>query len=159
MEIFEYETLPNIHGNKDQAIKTLILELYDTMDRLAARARGISYVPDKKQMNADADDFVERLQERQLTLIAAVTDDHVELMGLCTVSMFKGDPLLNDLIVDKTFRGHGVASRLIKEAEIYSRNELKCRYLRINALANNKQAVAMYGKRFKPYSINFIKAI
>lgn len=73
--------------------------------------------------------------------------------------MLKGDALLTDLIVNESFRNQGVASRLIKEAEIYSRNELKSRYLRINALANNKQAVAMYGKRFKPYSIDFIKAI
>lgn len=159
MEIFEYETLPNIHGNKDQAIKTLILELYDTMARLAARARGISYVPDKKKTALEAVEFIKDLQERRLALIAAVTDDRVDLIGFCTVSMIKGDALLTDLIVNESFRNQGVASRLIKEAEIYSRNELKSRYLRINALANNKQAVAMYGKRFKPYSIDFIKAI
>ncbi|MCM3746832.1 GNAT family N-acetyltransferase [Paenibacillus pasadenensis] len=105
------------------------------------------YADEQPQREAALDFIRERLERRDSVLLAAVVEDElagfVQLYPVFSSLSMKRSWILNDLYVDRRWRGRGTARQLLHEAERHARST-GAAYIQLSTAPDNMAARRLY---------------
>jgi len=126
-----------------------IQEVTTFSHELAERIRELAQMIGENHKELTDDDLKEIISSKMTTLFIAVDSKSSKIVGMATLIVFRipyvRKAYFDDLVIDETYRGKGIASALIKEV-IDTATRKKAAYLDFTSRPRREESNNLYEK-------------